>query len=59
MQDANYEFKLATDPALAGVSGCYYVGGRQSRSPGPAYDAAARQRLWRVLEEQTGARWSM
>ena len=59
LQAANYELQAASDPALSGVSGAYFVGGRQTRAPAVAYDAAAQQRLWRLLEEQTGARWSV
>lgn len=58
-QDANYELKAATDPSLAGVSGAYLVGGRESRAPAVAHDAAAQQRLWALLEQQTGAVWSV
>lgn len=58
-QDAGDEFTIATDPALEGVSGEYFVGGRPRRAPGPGYDRGVQQRLWRVLEEQTGAVWSV
>lgn len=58
-QDANYELKAATDPALASTSGEYFVGGRLARPPSIARDKAAQQRLWRLLEEQTGAQWSV
>lgn len=59
LQDANYELKAATDSSLAAVSGAYFVGGRESRAPAAAYDAAAQRRLWALLEEQTGAAWSV
>lgn len=58
-QDANYELRAATDPALEGVSGAYFVGGRETRAPAAAYDAAAQQRLWALLEGQTGAAWGV
>jgi NAD(P)-dependent dehydrogenase (short-subunit alcohol dehydrogenase family) len=37
--------RLVTDPALAGVSGRYYNGLRESAAEGQAYDAGARRRL--------------
>lgn len=54
MQDANYEYKLATDPSLAETTGQYFVGGRQSRSPSESHDQTIRQKLWKIMEEQTG-----
>ncbi|PRW20919.1 short chain dehydrogenase reductase family [Chlorella sorokiniana] len=59
VKEANYELKAATDPALAGTSGEYFVGGRIARPPSIARDKAEQQRLWRLLEEQTGAKWSV
>ncbi len=57
IEDANDLFYLATE--AEGVSGKYFVSSRESRAPGPAYDSDARQRLWEILEEQTGAQWSI
>ncbi|KAI3437668.1 hypothetical protein D9Q98_000118 [Chlorella vulgaris] len=57
LQDANNEFQVATDPAA--LSAAYFVGGRKTRAPSCCNDAAVRRRLWRVLEEQTGAAWSV
>ena len=54
MQDANYEYKLATDPSLAETTGQYFTGGRQSRSPSESHDQTIRQKLWKIMEEQTG-----
>ena len=59
ISEANDEFKAATDPALAAVSGAYFVGGRKARPPRIALDKAAQQKLWAVLEEQAGACWSI
>jgi hypothetical protein len=59
LQDAADEFTIATDPALECVSGEYFVGGRPRRAPAPSYERGVQRRLWRVLEEQTGAVWSI
>ena len=45
MQDANYEYKLATDPSLAKESGKYYVSGSESCMPAVAKDQKFRKRL--------------
>lgn len=58
-QDANYELAAATDPTLTSKSGCYFVGGRETRAPAVAYDKQAQQRLWKLLLQQTGAVWSV
>ena len=55
LQDANNEFKLATDPSLAKVTGKYFVGGRESRGASTAQDFNTRKKLWQVMTEQTGA----
>jgi len=55
LQDANFEFQLATDPRLAKETGKYYVEGSQSRSPSASHDPSVRKRLWRIMAEQTGA----
>ena len=55
LQDANNEFKLATDPELAQVTGKYFVGGRESRMGSAAQDSGARQKLWGIMTAQTGA----
>ncbi len=57
IEDANDLFFVATE--AEGVTGKYFVSSRESRAPGPAYDSHARQRLWEILEEQTGAQWSI
>ena len=59
VSEANDAFKAATDPALAAVSGAYFVGGRQARPPGVALDKTAQQQLWAVLEQQAGAWWGI
>eukprot|EP00291_Cryptomonas_curvata_P021914 CAMPEP_0172159878 /NCGR_PEP_ID=MMETSP1050-20130122/5235_1 /TAXON_ID=233186 /ORGANISM="Cryptomonas curvata, Strain CCAP979/52" /LENGTH=333 /DNA_ID=CAMNT_0012829555 /DNA_START=18 /DNA_END=1019 /DNA_ORIENTATION=- len=51
--DANDEFLLATDPRFEGVSGKYFVGGRERQAAAPCYDAAACAELWRRLEALT------
>jgi len=55
LQDANFEYQLATDPQLAKETGKYYVEGSQSRSPSASHDPSVRKRLWRIMAEQTGA----
>ncbi|KAL4451580.1 hypothetical protein ABPG75_007242 [Micractinium tetrahymenae] len=59
VQDANDEFNAVTDPTLDTVSGAYFVGSRQTRSPAISYDKGVQRRLWGVLEAQTGARWDI
>lgn len=59
LQDANDEFNAATDPGLNSVSGAYFVGSRQTRSPAVSYDKDVQRRLWGVLEAQTGAHWDI
>jgi len=55
LQDADFEFKLATDPSLAKETGKYYVSGRESRLPAVARDQKFRKRLWQIMTDQTGA----
>lgn len=55
LQDANYEFKLSTDPSLAKETGKYYVSGRESRMSAVAKDQKFRNRLWQIMTDQTGA----
>jgi NAD(P)-dependent dehydrogenase (short-subunit alcohol dehydrogenase family) len=45
--------RLVADPALDGVSGRFFDGGRESPAQGQAYDAAARRRLWEESERLT------
>jgi len=44
---------LATDPAVAGVSGRYFSNCREARPSAAASDAATAQRLWQVSEQLT------
>ncbi|GAB4819322.1 hypothetical protein N2152v2_006368 [Parachlorella kessleri] len=46
---------VATDPHLNRVSGAFFVSKCSWPSPQVSYDQELQQRLWRVLEEQTGA----
>ncbi|HEX9342263.1 MAG TPA: SDR family NAD(P)-dependent oxidoreductase [Actinomycetota bacterium] len=46
--------RLATGPALDGVSGRFFDGQREARANQQAYDPAARQRLAEVSEQLTG-----
>jgi NAD(P)-dependent dehydrogenase (short-subunit alcohol dehydrogenase family) len=47
---------LASEPDLAGITGAYFVGRRQTRSSAQSYDAALAARLWEVSETLTGLR---
>lgn len=46
--------RVATDPALAGVTGAYFHGGRPVAPSRLARDAAAAERLWQVSAELCG-----
>lgn len=48
------EIFLATAPELEGISGAYFDRTQQARAHAQAYDAQARQRLWRLSEDLTG-----
>ena len=55
MQSADDVFKLATSKELGQQTGCFFAGGGIVQMPAIGKDAAARQRLWTVMTEQTGA----
>lgn len=55
-EGAEATVRLAAAPELAGVSGRYFEGTRESAADGQAYDPAARAALRRLSEELTGAR---
>ena len=57
LQDANDEYKMLTDPAMDNVTGQYRVSHRPRSMARVAEDKATRDRLWKTLEEQTGAQW--
>lgn len=57
VQQANGVIKLAADPSLSKVTGKYYMYDEPSSMPREANDPKIQQRLWDVLEKQTGARW--
>ncbi len=46
--------RLASDPALAGVTGRFFDRTREARADPQAYDPAARARLWQVSMKLTG-----
>ena len=48
---------VATDKALADVTGKYFVSMRETRSTETTYDPAIRERLWRMSEEMTGMQY--
>lgn len=57
VQDANDELVLATDPALAGVSGAYFVSKSRWPAPEVALQSQAQLRLWSILEQQAGVKF--
>jgi NAD(P)-dependent dehydrogenase (short-subunit alcohol dehydrogenase family) len=52
-EGAEAVMQLAVSPALDGRSGLYFNGLEEARANAQAYDAAARERLWRLSEELT------
>lgn len=56
--EADDEYWAATAPELAGKSG-YYVNRRSRKSAPFSYDREAQERLWSILEQQTGARYDL
>jgi retinol dehydrogenase 14 len=55
-EGAEVSIKLATDPALAGVSGRYFRPEGEAQSSKQSYDADMARRLWEVSEQLTGQR---
>lgn len=50
---------LATSPAVAGVTGTYFVGERARPVARPARSPVLQQRLWELSEQLTGAPWPL
>lgn len=59
MQDANDEYKMITDPSMEGVTGQYRVSHRPRNMARVVEDKGQREKLWKLLEEQTGAQWAV
>lgn len=57
IEDANDLYWLSTSSDTAGVTGKYYVSRSERQMCQAAQDAAARQRLWDIMEVQTDARY--
>ena len=57
LEQANDAFMVSADPALGKVTGKYFLGMRDTRMPRDATEAGPRQRLWQMLEQQTGFRY--
>lgn len=55
MQSADDVFKLATSTQLGQETGQFYAGHGPVQMPAIAKDAAARQRLWKIMTEQATA----
>ena len=49
-EGAELNIRLASDPALAGVSGRYFSGGRESRSSAASLSVEDQERLWAASE---------
>jgi len=56
-QEADDEFWAATDPYLQKITGKYFVNQKSRESPSASYNKEIQQRLWQLLEQQTGARF--
>lgn len=54
-QGAATSIRVATDPALEGVTGQYFANGRPKRSSRASHDPAVARRLWDVSAQLTGA----
>lgn len=55
VQTADDVFNLATSKELGQQTGCFIAGSGILQMPAIARDSAARQHLWRLMTEQTGA----
>lgn len=55
-QGAETSIYLATDPAVATISGEYFVNKRIGKSTAASHDEQAAQRLWTVSEQMVGIR---
>jgi NAD(P)-dependent dehydrogenase (short-subunit alcohol dehydrogenase family) len=53
-QGAVTSIRLASDPALRQVSGCYFANGRPAESSPASHDRAAATRLWRESADLVG-----
>jgi hypothetical protein len=58
-QEADDEFWAATEPSLEGVTGRYFVNRKARQSPSASYDPQAQAQLWRLLQLQTGADFTL
>jgi retinol dehydrogenase-14 len=45
---------LASSPEVEGVSGKYFINGKEARSSKASYDEAMAKRLWEVSAQLTG-----
>lgn len=53
-QGAATSIYLASSPAVAGVSGKYFMNSKERRSSKASYDEAAARRLWEISAQMTG-----
>lgn len=55
VEDADNEYELATNPAYNGITGKYFINGKDRRSSSISYDNNVRKRLWDILVDMTSA----
>lgn len=55
VEDADYEYNLATGAAYENVTGKFFVYNNESMSSNVSYDKKKQQKLWDILVEMTGA----
>ena len=55
VDEADKEYRLATDAKFDGITGIYFVNSKECKSNSVSYDKNARKKLWDILVEMTGA----
>ncbi len=50
---------LASSPAVAGISGRFFMKNREMRTKPISYDLGVARRLWDISEELTGVHWTL
>ena len=58
VQTADDVYNHLTDKQLGQHTGGWYIGGHTNPEPPVAQDPAARQRLWKLMQQQTGASYN-
>ncbi|GMH43414.1 hypothetical protein BSKO_11336 [Bryopsis sp. KO-2023] len=57
LNNADNEFFTATHPSLSNTTGKYFVSKAESMGRRVAYDVATQDKLWAIMEEQTGRKF--